>query len=97
MFVGETKETFAKHKTLLILYSSLIRQYLSDRQGEDRKLTLPNIKPSIFADFVCWMYNGTYLQDAEEAKVEEEDTCTQLWAIGALLIVFNASITFNRI
>ncbi|KAN0099900.1 hypothetical protein V8E51_013675 [Hyaloscypha variabilis] len=86
VFVGETKETFAIHKTLLILHSSLVRQYLSDGQGEDGKLTLPNIKPAMFADFVWWMYNGTFLQDAEEAKLEEEDACTQLWAMGALLI-----------
>ncbi|KAN0117074.1 hypothetical protein V8E51_003051 [Hyaloscypha variabilis] len=68
VFVCEAKETFAVHKTLLMLHSGLVRQYLSDGQGEDGKLTLIHIKPAMFADFVCWMYNGTYLQDAQQVK-----------------------------
>ncbi|KAE9364780.1 hypothetical protein N431DRAFT_355108 [Stipitochalara longipes BDJ] len=92
VFVGEGKETFAVHKDLLKLHSGLIREYLADDGGEDDssrddmgKLSLPTVKPTMFADFVSWMYNGNYLQDAKEAKKEEEDVCTQLWTMGAFL------------
>ena len=80
-----------------MLHSGLVRQYLSDGQGEDGKLILPNIKPAMFANFVCWMYNSNYLQDAKEAKAEEDDAYTHFWAMGALLIVLNLSVIFNEI
>jgi len=91
VFVGPENETFAVHKDLLKLHSGLIREYTSNGDGDnnhdDGKLRLPTIKPAMFADFVSWVYNGSYLQDDPQANKEEEDACTQLWAMGSLLKV----------
>jgi len=95
VFVGPENETFAVHKDLLKLHSGLIREYLADGTAEDRKLTLAAVKPAMFADFVSWIYNGSYLQDVAEAAKEEEDACTQLWTMGELLKVVQLPYAHN--
>ena len=53
---------------------------------EDGKLTLPALKPNLFAEFVASMYAGDFLHDIEQA-LGEDDPCTQLWVMGASLKV----------
>jgi hypothetical protein len=84
VFVGEEKETFPVHKDLLKLHSGLIFEHLA-QEPENGKVSLPTLKPSMFAEFVLWMYTDDFLQVDHPSG--EEDPCTQLWAMGAILKV----------
>jgi hypothetical protein len=52
----------------------------------DSKIALPSIKPSLFGDFVSWIYTDNYLP-VESTSLGVAEPCTELWAMGNFLQV----------
>ncbi|KAF4635823.1 hypothetical protein G7Y89_g2264 [Cudoniella acicularis] len=84
IFVGKEKRSFSAHKDLLALHSAYFRNRFLDAHNDDDKITLPNFKPYIFADFHSWLYSGQILQvpgDALNTPTSQEE----LWALANFL------------
>jgi hypothetical protein len=87
IYVGPENETFAVHRDLVILHSRFAQNYIQNIENIDEsKIGLPNIKPSLFADFVSWMYTGNF-RPADSTSLGVGDPCTELWAMGKFLQV----------
>ena len=77
----EQKESFVVHRDLLALHSNYFSNLLSDDGlGEDHKITV-FAKPSLFADFVSWIYFGEFLKVKNDA-LEGDAAVDDLWELG---------------
>jgi hypothetical protein len=64
IFVGANQQRFYVDKCLLQLHSGLFRNKLADLEeidSEQKPLSLPEVDPGTFAEFVCWMRVGDWL------------------------------------
>jgi hypothetical protein len=83
IYAGKEKQTFFVHKDLLALHSTYFRNFFSDKgAGVEKKLTVA-AKPSLFADFVSWIYFGEYLKVKNDA-LEGNTAVDHLWELGRL-------------
>jgi hypothetical protein len=83
VFVGKENQPFTIHKDLLILHAGYFRNFFHDA-ADDTKVALPNIKPSLFIDFISWLYTGKFLDVSNEALGGGPRT-DMLWELGRSL------------
>jgi hypothetical protein len=87
VFVGPENESFVVHQDLLTLHSRHLQNYIQNMENvSESKIALPSIKPSLFADFVSWIYTDNFLP-VESTSLGVTDPCTELWAMGNFLQV----------
>jgi hypothetical protein len=76
IIAGEQKQTFIVHKDLLALHSIFFSNLFSEKGSDlNGKLAISS-EPSLFADFVSWIYFGKRL------PVEIGTTAVELWELG---------------
>ncbi|KAF4626063.1 hypothetical protein G7Y89_g12100 [Cudoniella acicularis] len=82
VFAGtEQKQTFVVHKDLLTLHSTYFSNLFSDKGLDmDKKISI-TVKPSLFADFVSWIYMGKFLK-VENNALEGGTAVNKLWELG---------------
>jgi BTB/POZ domain len=77
----QQKQTFVVHKDLLTLHSLYFTRLFSDKGlGGDKKIAIA-AKPSLFADFVAWIYFGEFLE-VENDALDGGTTVDDLWELG---------------
>ncbi|KAE9367560.1 hypothetical protein N431DRAFT_513969 [Stipitochalara longipes BDJ] len=82
VFVGkEQKQTFVVHKDLLALHSTYFSNLLSDNGLDENMKINVFAKPSLFADFVSWIYFGEFLKVKNDA-LEGAAAVDDLWELG---------------
>jgi hypothetical protein len=84
IFVGADKKVFKVQKELLTLHSGYFRNRIDSKKA-DNKLSLPDVKPSGFAEFVSWLYAGEALLFRD--YLYDDIELGYLWALGELLEV----------
>jgi hypothetical protein len=81
IFVGKEKETVNVHKDLLTLHSMYFTDLFNEKDSDaDRKIEI-SAKPSLFADFISWVYTGEFLK-VENNALAGETSVDDLWALG---------------
>jgi len=85
VLIGEKeKQAFLVHRDLLTLHSSYFRKELKDKGlDEDCKISVP-VKPTLFVDFISWMYFGEFIQLRNKA-LEGGTSVDPLWELGRFL------------
>jgi hypothetical protein len=67
--VGEKKKLFTVHKDLICASSKFFKAACSERwvEGKEKKVSLPEVEPEVFQNYVAWLYSGIYqLQACKE-------------------------------
>jgi hypothetical protein len=79
----DKKEAVIVHKDLLTLHSMFFTDlFIEKDQDVDRKISI-SAKPSLFADFISWIYTGEFLK-VENNALAGGTTVDDLWALGSL-------------
>jgi hypothetical protein len=82
IFVGkEKKETVNVIKDLLTLHSMFFTNLFSKKSPYVDKKIAVSVKPSLFADFVSWIYAGEFLK-VENNALAGGPAVDDLWALG---------------
>jgi len=78
---SEDKQTFIVHRELLAVHSTYFLDLFMDKdRGVDKQISI-SIKPSLFADFVSWIYVGEFLK-VENDALEGSAAVDDLWDWG---------------
>jgi hypothetical protein len=78
---NEDKQTFIVHRDLLAVHSTYFLDLFKDKgHGVDKQITI-STKPSLFADFVSWIYFGEFLKVKNDA-LEGSAAVDDLWEWG---------------
>jgi hypothetical protein len=78
---NEDKQTFIVHRDLLALHSAYFLDLFKDKgRGVDKQILI-SMKPSLFADFVSWIYFGEFLK-VENDALEGAASVDDLWEWG---------------
>jgi BTB/POZ domain len=82
VFAGkEEKQTFIVHKDLLTLHSTYFSNLFSDDgPGVDKKISI-SAEPSLFANFIAWIYFGEFLKVNNDALAGGQ-AVDDLWELG---------------
>jgi hypothetical protein len=82
IFAGkQQKETFTVHKDLLTLHSTYFSNFFSEKGPDVDKKAAISAKPSLFADFVSWIYFGEFLK-VDNNALEGGAAVDELWELG---------------
>jgi hypothetical protein len=82
IFVGADNQVFQIPKGLLALHSGYFKNRF-DNKEEDEKLSLPDVQPSVFAEFLSWLYYSDCLEVNGDSFFIFE--IAQAWGLGELI------------
>ena len=90
LIVGTDKKIFRVHKDMLCLHSCSFAARFSDssfdEDDEDEEIALPVIKAALFADFVSYLYTGSFLRVLADISGEPGGVgASELWELGTFL------------
>jgi hypothetical protein len=81
LLVGKEKETVIVHKDLLALHSIYFTTLFREKGPDADKKIAVNVKSSLFAEFVSWIYTGEFLE-VENNALASGAAVDDLWALG---------------
>jgi hypothetical protein len=90
--VGSEEELFMIHKDVVCASSKFFKAACSQRwiEGKEKKVTLPEMEPKVFQDYVAWLYSRAYQLQASKGDADPEvhdalQAAIELYLLGDVL------------